>query len=307
MNSLFAPGGYAFGEMWNKLGQPIKKHAKFPLNTVTFKLLFTEATPKDIPFLEGSPTWKATIAKDPLHNKLVKGPSSERTPPVDMHFLQVDIAVRDSRADDTTGWVFGTFMYHNSVENENPWKRLMPVCLMWGNDPKLTEEKYNQGERPKESWINPKAAEALPKTRPYFGWLGRGNGPIDNFKSSCISCHSTASHPEQKSLYKEKYNTKYPVMDWFRNVKAGEKFRPNAKGVSLDYSLQMSAGFQNYKSWSEQWRPFPILPLYRDKHALDAGSPPGMLNARGIDISDYEDQEIKSREATPSDEEIKSK
>ena len=54
-----------------------------------------------------------------------------------MHFLQVDIAVRDSRADDTTGWVFGTFMYHDSVENENPWKRLMPVCLMWGNNPDL--------------------------------------------------------------------------------------------------------------------------------------------------------------------------
>ena len=300
--NYFPIGGYAFGGMWNELGQPIKKHAKFSLNTVTFKLLFTEATPREIPFLKGSPTWKATIAKDPLHNKLTKGPSNERTLPVDMHFFQVDIAVRDSRADETTGWVFGTFMYHDSVKNENPWKRLMPVCLMWGNDPDLTEEKYDQGARPKESWINPKAVETLPKTRPYFGWLGRGNGPVDNFKSSCISCHSTASHPEQKSMYKEKNNIKpkYPVMDWFRNIKAGKKFRPEEKGVSLDYSLQMSSGFQNYKSWNEHWRPCPILPLYRDKRAPDAGSPPGMLNARGIDFSDYEDPGMK--EATPNEE-----
>ena len=292
--SLFTTGGYAFGEMWNKLGQPIEKHAKFPHNTVTFKLLFTEATPDDIPFLRGSPTWQATIAKKPfVVNKLLnkKGPSKERTSPVDLHFLQVDIAVRDSRADDTTGWIFGTFMYHNSIENENPWKRLMPVCLMWGNDPELTKEKYDQGERPKESWINPKAAETLPKTRPYFGWLGRGNGPIDNFKSSCVSCHSTASHPELPALHKEG-TTPQPIMDWFRNVKAGEKFRPDEKGVSLDYSLQMSAGFQNYKCWSERWRPFPNLPLYQDKHEIDMGSPPGMLNARGIDFSDYSTEDM---------------
>ena len=140
-------GGFAIGGMWNKWGQPIIKHTKFPNNTVAFKLLFTEATPNDIPFLEGSPTWKATIAKQPL---TLNGPRRERTSPVDLHLLQVDIAVRDSRADDTTGWIFGTFMYHNSVQNENPWKRLMPVCLTWGNDPSLTSEKYDQGERPKD-------------------------------------------------------------------------------------------------------------------------------------------------------------
>ena len=55
-------GGHAFGDMWNELGQPIKKHTKFPLNTVSFKC----------------------------------------TLQVDMHFVQVDIVVRDSRADETT-------------------------------------------------------------------------------------------------------------------------------------------------------------------------------------------------------------
>ena len=273
--------------MWNKWGQPILKHTKFPNGTVTFKLLFTEATPDDISFLKGSPTWKATIAKQPL---AIEGrPSKERTHPVDLHFMQVDIAVRDSRADDTTGWIFGTFMYHDSVQNENPWKRLMPVCLMWGNDPKLTKEKYDQGERPKESWINPKAAETLPKTRPHFGWLGRGNGPIDNFKSSCISCHSTASHPAQPPLPHKCGSGS--IMDWFRNIKAGEEFKAGC--ISLDYSLQMSAGLDDYKCWSKHWRPLPILPLYQDKREPSAELPKSMLNARGIDLSDYTSEEMK--------------
>ena len=272
--------------MWNKWGQPIHKNTKFPHHTVSFKLLFTEATPEDIPFLKGSPTWKATIAKKPV--ALPDGPSRERTPPIDLHFFQVDIAIRDPRADATTGWVFGTFMYHESVDETNPWRRLMPVCLTWGNDPDLTKEKYEQGERPKESWINPDAAKTLPKTRPYFGWLGRGNGPIDNFKSSCVSCHSTASHPSQPAMYKPAMMDRNE-MDWFRNVKAGEKFRQGSrKSISLDYSLQLHAGFDNYHRWCEKWRPIPRwLPLYQDKAGLPSASPKSMLNARGIDFTDY--------------------
>ena len=265
--------------MWNKVGQPTAKNTKFPLNTVAFKLLFTEASPEDISFLKGSPTWKATIAKKDRPsqeckvakkavNQIKDSPSRERTEPVDMHFLQVDIAVRDSRADETTGWVFGAFMYHDSVQNENPWRRLMPVCLMWGNDPELTKEKYDQGERPKETWINPKAAEMLPKTRPYFGWLGRGNGPLDDFKSSCVSCHSTASHPAQELMHDPDKDGTHSVMDWFQNIKAGEKFSKDSKGVSLDYSLQMSSAFKNYHGWEKTWKPCPNLPLYQDKSKI---------------------------------------
>ena len=282
-NGPLHAGGYGLGEMWNKCGQPIIKDAKFPYNTVVFKLLFTEATPEDIPFLNGSPTWKATIATKPLPH-----PSVTRTPPTDLHLLQVDIAVRERRADDTTGWVFGTFMYHNSVKNENAWRRLMPVCLMWGDDPDLTEIKYNQGERPKESWVNPKASATLPKNRPYFGWLQRGNGPVDNFKSSCISCHSTASNPVQPILP----NNKYPKMDWFRNIKAGEKFRPGP-GVSLDYSLQLSDGFSNYDSWSKRWKPIPALPVFLTKQAFPEKRLENEMIGRGIDPCDYTSEELE--------------
>ena len=91
------------------------------------------------------------------------------------------------------------------------------------------------------------------------------------------------------------------MIDWFRNVKAGEKFRPDNEGVSLDYSLQMSSGFQNYMSRSQRWKPFPYFPLYLDKRESEVGAPPGMLNARGIDISDYE----QPKDAPSANKEIK--
>ena len=79
---------------------------------------------------------------------------SSRTPPVDayitenfkhstkrvvtkVNLLQMDIAVRDARADapGLTGWVFGTFVYNGQLNQPNKFMNLVPVGLMWGNDP----------------------------------------------------------------------------------------------------------------------------------------------------------------------------
>jgi hypothetical protein len=51
---------------------------------------------------------------------------------------------------------------------------------MWGNDPQLTQEEFDENrKRPVESWINP-AAELLLRQlkgkRPSLGWNGRLNG-----------------------------------------------------------------------------------------------------------------------------------
>ncbi len=134
----------------------------------------------------------------------------------------------------------------------------MPVCLMWGNDPSLTPDKYEKGERPKESWVNPRAVATLPKTRPYFGWLGRGNGPADNFRSSCISCHSTANYPSL-CMIPEHDAPIDRIMRWLRNIKSGELFE--FSGHSFDYSLQMTFGLDSYKHWSQCWAP-RFAPIY---------------------------------------------
>ncbi len=55
--------------------------------------------------------------------------------------LQIDVAVKDSRASGTTGWVFGTFNYNSAASGARPWDKMVPVGLMWGNDPLLTPAK----------------------------------------------------------------------------------------------------------------------------------------------------------------------
>ena len=123
----------------------------------------------------------------------------------------MDFAVRDPRS--PIGWVFGVFLYDGSRNNENvspslilgtrkelkkhpqPWDRLTPVGIQWGNDPRLTQEAIDNGEKLQECWINPRAEDLRVKlggARPSWGWNGRLNGPADNFISSCASCHSLA-------------------------------------------------------------------------------------------------------------------
>lgn len=151
-----------------------------------------------------------------------------------------------------------------SVQNDNPWKRLMPICLMWGNDPELTEDKYNHGERPMESRFNPKAMEPYQRHAPTLdGWDMGTDQWITIAISSCISCHSTASNPHQPLKPKSTGRT----IDWFRNIKHGEKFKPGV--YSLDHSLQMSAGIQNYQDWEKQWGPMPyIFPMFKGYHTF---------------------------------------
>ncbi|KIJ23179.1 hypothetical protein M422DRAFT_56937 [Sphaerobolus stellatus SS14] len=119
----------------------------------------------------------------------------------------MDIAVRDSRA--VSGWVFGTHMYNGKHNADNGWYRLVPVGLMWGNDPEVNQVAYEAGERPKESWFNPEGSnlvESMHGSRPWWGWNERMNGPADGFISACISCHSTSEWPHKGvDLFPKKY------------------------------------------------------------------------------------------------------
>ncbi|MGH7453533.1 MAG: hypothetical protein ACRENG_19445, partial [bacterium] len=95
---LYNPrGGYTIGKVWMPPNAPKEKEAKFLEGTVAVKLLFTTATVAEVPFLQGAKEWQADINRDP--NNLGT-----------LRLLQIDIAVRDGRANATTGWVFGTFI-----------------------------------------------------------------------------------------------------------------------------------------------------------------------------------------------------
>ena len=217
-----AAGGLAFGRVWQDHGAPNLSAALMPEGAMAGKLLFTTATDAEVPYLAGSPAWQANIYQD------VHLPDSQPKPATpravsQVRLLQIDIAVKDKRAG-PTGWFFGTFVYGGGPGfplKGHGWQNVQPVGLMWGN-------------QPAENWINPAVK------MPHLGWQGLLNGPVDNPKSSCMSCHSTAQ-------YKQGFMV--PATDgdpqWFRDIPSGQPFSPG--GTPFDYSLQMSLGIANFQ------------------------------------------------------------
>ncbi|XP_078694427.1 uncharacterized protein LOC144923624 [Branchiostoma floridae x Branchiostoma belcheri] len=261
-------GAYTIGKFWKEPGEPtLTNNVLFPEGTVAFKLLFTQATKYDAPYLEGSKEWEVAngipfppIPRNASDSEALNILEKTMTPryrgddPHRLRLIQVDVMVRDARAE--TGWIFGTFMYHKDYcPEEDAWRRLIPMSLQWGNDPNLTQETYDKGDRPKESWTNPLVKEwnLLPKTRPYLGYLERANGVVDNFKSCCSSCHSTASIPAPDPSPPDMVPP--DTMKWFRNINAGDPFEGGVK--SLDYSLQLDAGLKGFSEWKKR-HPKPI-------------------------------------------------
>lgn len=225
---LYNPiGGHVIGLVWENENVPDGSRAVFPDGTVAIKLLFTQATSRQVPYLKNSLQWDANIQKQPRSNE-----RHVRK----LRLLQIDFAVRESRADDTTGWVFGTFVYDADAPGRSAWERMLPLGLMWGNDPGVTPEHVASGTALKEGILN----TALPDSHPkHLGWAGRLNGPVDNPTSSCLSCHATAQLPRIDQHPKPEDETSEKLR-YFRNIQAGQPFEQG--GHALDYSLQLTRG-----------------------------------------------------------------
>jgi hypothetical protein len=228
--SVYNPrGGYTLGRVWKNPDSPNPAVAKFPVGAVSVKLIFTEAPVSQVPYLAGSVEWQADINR-----------ANNTGPRPTLRLLQVDVAVRDSRATSTTGWVFGTFVYDGNAPGATPWDRLVPVGLMYGNDP--TKVRTNQPLA--ESKIN--AGLQIPQ---HLGFEKRLNGPVDNPRSSCLSCHSTAQINTNLSRQSRDAippaNASLTTLKlYFRNIKSGVPFDSGA--LSLDYSLQLQNGIANW-------------------------------------------------------------
>lgn len=234
-------GAYTIGQVWKDPENPNVKNVNFPEGTVSFKMLFTEAPVKDVPYLKGSPELKANIYRESASPMPEDMPKSLR----DVRLLQIDVAIKDKRATET-GWVLGTFVYDGKMNNPNPWLNVKPVGTAWGSDPDMTRMKLFLGEKLKEQTLN-QDPELPPQ---HLGWGGRLNGPVDNPNSSCMSCHSRAEWPQRDVMPPKtmEYDSK-DFMKWFSNVKGGEAYTPGSN--SLDYSLQLSEGLKNYHKWKE--------------------------------------------------------
>ena len=255
-----AEGAFGLGQVFAdpcnpKVPQPAGGQPwTFPNHTASFKLLFTDMTESQLPYLGGSPVVEAMI--DPPSGS---GERQKR----ELRLLQVDVAVRDPQAMQTE-WVFGTFVWKGPKTGDGLFDNLVPVGLMWGNDPARENPVWaNFAPMIQQSQLNPDLAGVVwqgagvtwPR-RPYPGFHGRVNGPADNLRSSCLSCHSLAQwrrHPGLRLLPTYSLNPPNGPPDadkitdirtkYFRNVKGGTLVDPNVSALALDYSLQLEAAF----------------------------------------------------------------
>jgi len=239
------PGAVVLGDIFAEPCNPSLPVAiKFPPDTVSVKFLFTDASTDEVTYLKDAPEFDAMI--DASGSGSQSRPIDQRSSrPV--RLLQVDIAAKDTRAKETD-WVFGTFVWVGPPTGDKLFDNLVPVSLQWGNDPGIYDGSL------KQSWINPdlkNVAYGWPE-RPTLGFMGRANGPADNIRSSCMSCHSAARMPRSSlGMLNAGFNmadvsdpakVKVHVDTWFQNIKGGRLFQPAEPDVSsLDYSLQLEA------------------------------------------------------------------
>jgi hypothetical protein len=254
--------GYTMGKMWADPNNPDPRATDarygggFPIGTVFAKLLFTDApqgTDK-IAYLENPLQWKAYITENFWKS------STRKVTPVNL--LQMDIAVRDARADapGLTGWVFGTFVYNGQLNNQNKFLNLVPVGLMWGDDPD-SKTNVTSGAYPVlHTMVNPDLKETAifdSKDLPpqHLGWNFRLNGPADLNTTSCMGCHVAAQYPAVTSLVPPTAvpdGQKDPPakggtpewMPWFQNLRCATSM--NEHTYSTDFSFQVAIALENF-------------------------------------------------------------
>ncbi|MFJ6024259.1 hypothetical protein ACIQC9_06650 [Brevundimonas sp. NPDC092305] len=243
----------------------------FATGSISFKFLFTDATAKDAPYLDGAPEIDGAID--------APGSSSARLPVVrrtvqKLRLIQMDIAVRDPAS--PTGWVFGTYIWKGRP-GQGAFEGLVPVGLQWGNDPGKTADPLGGFIDARETRLNDdlaghvwQGADEVWPQRPFPGFQGRLNGPADNRVSSCLSCHALAQWPRStnglltrtpwETLERSPEARRALVSDYMRNTRSGElafpdeaRSRPGWGGARpLDYALQVESGMSRLCSACKQ-------------------------------------------------------
>lgn len=250
-------GATVLERIWRRVpkgGDPDLSALPFSLATVAVKLAYTDATEADDPRLRGAPELQANIhvrttPGDGCAPALDEQGRPTARAPQTLRLIQLDIAVREDRASYKTGWVFASFLYDGTRTSDDPWTKLVPMGLMWGNDPDLSDDAAAAGTPPRQSIVFP-AGEG-------FGRAGRMNGIVDERASACSSCHMAAQWPTVAPMRAP--TDWHDARCWFRNLDARYPFgfAPGAKhGCGdpaalnrlrpLDFSLQLAIALKNW-------------------------------------------------------------
>jgi hypothetical protein len=248
---------YTLGRIWKNPNDPdptvtdkrFGADNGFPVGTVIFKLLFTDAPSAEVDYLQNPVEWTAYIT--PSWTETVQREVTK------VRLIQMDMMIRDDRVKETGGWVFLTFCYNGALKKAAPWDNLVPVGVMWGNDPSY-QKNIIAAYPPIKTVINPDLKESRINPSPdlppqHLGWGMRLDGPVDLNTSSCMSCHSTAGFPQTASLVPPNFFLPQPPtsspewLRYFRNIMCGTPFDSNM--MSCDFSLMVSISLGNFAQY----------------------------------------------------------
>ncbi len=239
--ALFNPtAANTINKVWRNPLSPNISRVVFDNGSVIVKLLFNECTPAENPMAKGAFEITANIHEvDNSTTRVLRK----------MYLMQMDLAVRDTRPSlrNKTGWVFSTLM-HFPGSGRLPFDRMQMLGVQVGNDPTIGPSSNKPLE---ESFIT-----NWGKKSGKLGFGGRLNGPADNPRSSCLSCHalaqvnpgkimdSKASDGKPLVFPKEIKDENEIMKGWFQNIPAGEVV--DAGFISMDYSLQLRMSIENF-------------------------------------------------------------
>jgi hypothetical protein len=281
-------GGFTFGKVFANPNAPNSAQAIFPEGTVSAKLLFTNASVAEVPYLQNAFEWQANI------HTAQNGTDSRSPKPV--RLLQMDVGVKDNRA--ATDWVMITFAYNNNAVGTTPWDKLVPIGMQWGNDP----NSIATGAPLTETWINPtfKTLFTVGTWTMHTGYKGRFNGPVDNPNSSCLSCHGTSQDPKV-STGMIPSNDPASLKKYFRNINPPAVFEdlPSVNERTLDYSLQLTVGIPLARGHAPH-------PLTKDRglETIDSATVQGIkkvfLTTRDFDEDEVFEAPMKAENAIPT-------
>ena len=206
---------YSLGQVWGNSGMdPVPGleagSGQMLEGSLVVKPALSTADASIWPPMEGAESWPLWTSPDG------KAPVAL----FDAQFFQFDIVVKDSVSAPKSQWVYMTLVYDKDAAGETNWDKMVPLGVMWGNDPDVDSPMACDYLPPEtncpplsETWINPDAPIYAKET---LGWGGRLSGPNDGAvdinarvlqpdgssqpyvgryaMSSCMGCHGSASY-----------------------------------------------------------------------------------------------------------------
>ncbi len=173
--------------------------------------------------------------------------------------------------------------------------------LMWGNDtPPMGELAYNYPKNPRKNgfsseviiWdtvdaLNAASGSEISKQMGHLGCNNRLNGPADNANSSCLSCHGTASVPDENEITP-------PSISQFSKTQTNECVTPDSsdKTMGTDRSGTLSKTINGVSFADMDSLYFANVPAATSFN-MTVATAKGQVNVMGEGVPSYVDSQQK--------------